>query len=289
MLKTKQKRFDKSLHLHLLGIIAWSLVLLMVLHHPTPVSAESSFIQSYNTTSSLQQGMIVQLQKTNANTVEPATQTNIYNTFGVVVNMANASIALEQNSKSNNQVFVANSGHYNILVSDQNGPIEAGDYITLSPIDGVGMKDNSTEPIVVAQALSSFDGSGPILGTDQLKTSTGTEKVHLSLVQASISIGHNPLLASSSTIVPKALEQLSKTVTGKSVAAWRIWLAVAILLVVAFIVGVMLYGAARSSLISIGRNPLSKKAITKGFIEVVTSALIIFISAVFGVYLLLKV
>jgi hypothetical protein len=175
------------------------------------------------------------------------------------------------------------------LVSDQNGAINAGDYITLSPVDGIGMKDNSSLPIVVAQALSAFNGTGPVIGTDKVTTPTGSETVHLGLISASIAIGHNPLLVSSNNSVPKVLSQFAKTVTGKDVSSWRIWLGVAILAVIAFIVGSMLYGAVRSSLISIGRNPLSKKAITKGFVEVVLSALIIFISAVFGVYLLLKV
>jgi len=249
----------------------------------------SAFIQSFNAATDLQQGMIVQLQKNNNNSVEPATQSNISQTFGVVVNLSSAAIAVQDEDKSGTQVFVTTSGRYQILVSDQNGAINTGDFITLSPINGIGMKDNTNEPIVVAQAIGSFNGTGPIIGTDELKTPTGTEKVHLGLLSANIAVGHNPLLVSANSSVPKVLQSFSNTVAGKNVSSWRIWLGVAILAVIAFIVGSMLYGAVRSSLISIGRNPLSKKAITKGFIEVVLSSLIIFTSAVFGVYLLLKV
>ena len=236
MPKNTKNRSDNSMKLHLLGAIAWFLMFFLFSHHAVNASSSGSFIQSYNSSTSLQEGMIVQLQKNNSATVEPATQTNILDTFGVVVDMANASIALEDNSQTNKQVFVANSGHYYILVSDQDGSILPGDYITLSPVDGIGMKDNSTEPIVVAQALGSFNGNSPVLGTDVVKTSTGNETIHLGVIEATIAIGHNPLLAPTNSGVPKVLEQFSKTITGKSVSAWRIWLSITVLVVVALIV-----------------------------------------------------
>jgi len=237
----------------------------------------------------MQPGMIVQLQPTNSDSVEPATQNTVYRTFGVVVNLNSASIAVQDQSGQSNQVFVASSGHYDILVSDQNGAIQVGDYITLSPVDGIGERDDSTEPIVVGQALASFNGTGPLIGTDTVKTSSGNETIHLGLIEATIAIAHNPEESAANSSVPKVLEDFSQSITGKEVSAWRIWLGVTFLGAIAFIVGSMLYGAVRSAIISIGRNPLSKKIITRGFVEVVLSALIILISAVFGVYLLLKV
>ena len=56
----------------------------------------------------------------------------------------------------------------------------------------------------------------------------------------------------------------------------------------ALITGVMLYSGARGSLISVGRNPLSKGAILKGLIQIVILSLTVFITGMFGVYLLLK-
>lgn len=303
MSKTKINSKVNSPKLYLLGVFSWLFLFFAVSSQAafaTSTSSNSSsssssssnnsaFIQSYNAATNLQQGMIVQLQKSGSTSVGPATETSIYQTFGVVVNLSSAAIAVQNQDKVGTQVFVATSGHYDILVSDQNGAINPGDFITLSPVDGIGMKDNSAEPIVVAQALGSFNGTGPVIGTDKVAISTGTQTVHLGLVSASIAIGHNPLLVASNSSVPKVLSQFTKAVTGKDVSAWRIWLGVTVLGVIAFIVGSMLYGAVRSSLISIGRNPLSKKAITRGFVQVVLSALIIFTSAIFGVYLLLKV
>jgi hypothetical protein len=51
---------------------------------------------------------------------------------------------------------------------------------------------------------------------------------------------------------------------------------------------VILYSGVRNTLISIGRNPLSKKTIYKGLIQIILMGLIIFITGLFGVYLLLK-
>ena len=75
---------------------------------------------------------------------------------------------------------------------------------------------------------------------------------------------------------------------GKDDPAWKIYLGLSIIVIVAVLTSVMIYSAIRNSLVSIGRNPLSKEAIKKGFIRVVVAALIIFISGILGVYLLLK-
>ena len=54
------------------------------------------------------------------------------------------------------------------------------------------------------------------------------------------------------------------------------------------IAGSLIYSAVRSSLIAIGRNPLSKKSIIRGLFQVVIIGLMVFLSGIFGVYLLLR-
>jgi hypothetical protein len=44
----------------------------------------------------------------------------------------------------------------------------------------------------------------------------------------------------------------------------------------------------RSSMIALGRNPLSRKSILRGMFQVIITSIIIFICGLFGVYLLLK-
>jgi len=50
----------------------------------------------------------------------------------------------------------------------------------------------------------------------------------------------------------------------------------------------VLYGGIRSSIISIGRNPLAKKSIVRGLIQVITVGVIILVIGLFSVYLLLR-
>ena len=252
------------------------------------VSAQSSFIQSYKSNSSLNQGIIVQLVPKNSSEIEPATQANSNQAFGVVVNAQDASLVFS-NANSPGQTYIATGGNYNVLVSNQNGKISSGNYITLSSLNGIGMKDNNTQPIVVGQALDSFSGKNAISSVT-VTTSTGTKQtVEIGLIQVSIDFKHNPLQEILTGDVPPFLARLSSGVaSGKTVPPWRIYVGVGILFATIIIAGIILYGGVKSSLISIGRNPLSKRSIVNALIEVTLIALIIFIVGIFGVYLLLR-
>lgn len=51
---------------------------------------------------------------------------------------------------------------------------------------------------------------------------------------------------------------------------------------------VLLYAGVRNAIISIGRNPMSRKSIVKALIQVILTSLLILIIGLFAVYLLLK-
>jgi hypothetical protein len=51
----------------------------------------------------------------------------------------------------------------------------------------------------------------------------------------------------------------------------------------------MFYIGVRSGITAIGRNPLSKKDITKGLLQVILASMVVFIIGLFAVYLLLKI
>ena len=76
--------------------------------------------------------------------------------------------------------------------------------------------------------------------------------------------------------------------TDKKVSAARIYLGLAVLALTTVITGNLVYSGVRSGMISVGRNPLSKKSIIKSLIQTVIAGLIIFIVGVLAVYLLLK-
>jgi hypothetical protein len=244
--------------------------------------------QGYGTNSPLQKGMIVQLDTKDPTKVDALTTNTIAEMQGVVVAASDAALSLSNNGNSG-QVFVATYGEFDVLVSNENGPIKKGDYVTISSIAGVGMKVDTTESTILGKAAGPFSGTSGVVGTAKLTDATGRAvNVSLGLIPVDLSISHNPLAQDATKELPAFLKQASELVTNKPVNPERIYLSLIILFVAAIISGAMLYSGIRGGLIAIGRNPLSKKQIIAGIIRVVLSGLIVFIIGLFSVYLLLK-
>jgi hypothetical protein len=246
--------------------------------------------QSYNAPSSVELGMIVQLNPKDATSVEPLASATIQDMLGVRVNSNDASITLSsQATGGTQQIFVATSGRYNVLVSDQNGPILVGSYITISALNGVGMLADQTESVVLGKADGSFNGTSNVQGTTSLKNSQGqTVKVAIGTIPVDLSIIHNPLASKQTDYVPSFLAKTATTISSKPVSAARIYLGLTILLVSAAVTANVVYSGVRSGMQAIGRNPLSKKSIIRSLVQTVIAGLIIFIVGIFAVYLLLK-
>jgi hypothetical protein len=251
-------------------------------------STSQSVAQGYGSDQSLQNGMIVKLEDKDSSKVEPLTQATATKMQGVVVAASDATVSLSNNGNSK-QVFVATFGHYDVLVSNQNGPIKSGDYITISSLAGVGMKVDTDQPTVIGKATAAFSGTSQVAGTAKLKDATGKEvSVSLGRIPVDITISHNPLQQLAANGLPSFLEHASQAVAGKPVDPTRVYIALFVLFVSAMVAGAILYSGVRGGLISMGRNPMAKKVIVNGMIRVVLSGLIVFILGVFGVYLLLK-
>jgi len=71
------------------------------------------------------------------------------------------------------------------------------------------------------------------------------------------------------SVVPTWLQTVSNTVAGKVVSPIRAVIATTILIAAIISVSVLLYGAVRTSIISIGRNPLAKTSVFKGLAQVI--------------------
>jgi hypothetical protein len=251
-------------------------------------STSQSVAQGYGTNQPLQNGMIVKLVDKDSSKVEPLTQATATKMQGVVVSSSDTTINLS-NTGNNGQVFVATFGHYDVLVSNQNGPIKAGDYVTISSLAGVGMKVDTDQPTVIGKATADFSGSGQVAGSAKLKDSTGKQiTVSLGRIPVDISISHNPLQQLTANGLPSFLQHASEAVAGKPVDPTRVYIALVVLVAGSLVAGAILYSGVRGGLISIGRNPMAKKYIVSGMIRVVVSGLIVFVLSVFGVYLLLK-
>lgn len=282
MLKTKIKRICTIQRI----FAVVTLIALSVMSTTYPLFAQA-VSQGYGSDQVTQRGMLIQLKENDPSKVEAVKQASSDKLFGVVVDPNDAPVTLSSEGK---KVFVATAGKYDVMVSTQNGNLKAGDYITVSAIDGIGMKAGTKEPFVIGRALSDFDGSTNKIGTAQVKDSAGTTKeVQIGRVQADISVAGNPLLKAEEPNVPEMLRKAAEAIAQKEVPAIRIYTAMFVFIVCTIVAGVLMYGGVRSAIISIGRNPLGKKSIIRGMFQVIITGLIVFISGIFGVYLLLKI
>lgn len=241
--------------------------------------------QGYKSDKPLQRGMIVRLTQDDPSKIEPVTSETIEHMHGIVVDANDAPVTL---SGEGQQTFVATNGHFEVLVSNQNGPIASGDYITVSALPGIGMKGGEKESMVAGKALGVFDGTSNVVGQASLKEGTGSRKVAIGRVRMDIGIARNPLVKSTDANLPAALEKVVEAIANKPVSPAKVYLSLGIFLATALITGTVLYAGLRSSITAIGRNPLSKKSINKSMAQVILTGLIIFISGTFGVYLLLR-
>jgi hypothetical protein len=279
-MKTKMKRF--FVYQRLVALVA--LLLLVVLSMVSPIGAQT-VTQGYGADEPLQKGMIIRLKDDDATKIEALAPENIDKMHGVVVDPNDAPVTI---SSEGQKVFVANVGRYDVLVSDQAGPISAGDFITISSVKGIGMKAGNTEQVVVGRATAAFNGQSNIISSTDIKVGETTRKVNFGRVQTDISVARNPLLKAKEPNLPEALKKAVEGIAGKEVSPAKAYTSVVIFILSTAVSASLMYSGIRSGLISIGRNPLSKKSIIRGMLQVIVTGLIIFISGIFGVYLLLK-
>ena len=249
----------------------------------------SIFIQSFNATPSVVTGMVVALNPKDTTTVLPLTSQTINNMLGVVVPLNDSTIVLTPQTATASQILVANSGHYELLVSNQNGSIEKGDYITMSSLPGIGMKADTSKPKIIGKATSNFGKGSDSLETVTLKNNNGsTTDVSVGLISADVYLGSNPFYQNNLSSIPGFLSRVADTITNKPISPVRIYLSTFVLLMALLITGIILYSTVRNSIVAFGRNPLARKNIIIGMVQTTTIALIILIAGVFAVYLILN-
>jgi hypothetical protein len=242
-----------------------------------PLVHADTIVRGFQAGGSLEPGLIVSLSKNAKNTVEATPGNQPSRIYGVVIDPTQAPVTVQSAGK---QVFIATAGNYSVLVSDQNGVVKIGDYLSISAVSGIGAKVTPDQSLVLGRAITAFDGSSGVI----TKTSDGHS---IGRITVSVSPGKNPL-AEDPVNVPGPLKKISQSIAGRNVAAIRIWAASGIFIVAAIIGVSVLISGIRSSITAIGRNPLSKKTIMRGLWQVVGLAVMVFTIGLIGVYLLLK-
>ena len=248
-------------------------------------------VSGYAAETPLDNGTIVQLSGKESAKVKIASQDQLQNMFGVTVDRNQLSVTLSGGNLEN-EVFVAVSGTYNVLVSTQGGPIAVGDYVTLSSVNGVAMKAGTVadQATVFGRAQAAFDGKGVTLGTTTLKDTTGktTGTVTLGSIPVTVDIKRNPNEKSTEANLPDVLQRVGQAIAEKEVSPIRIYLSLAITAISLIAAIAVLYSGVRSGIISIGRNPMSKKSIFRALLQIIITSILILVIGLFAVYLLLK-
>jgi hypothetical protein len=244
---------------------------------------------TYNADATVQQGMIVQLKDKAPTDVTALASSSTSKILGVVIPNNNVAIVLTPQTVTKQQVLVATNGKHEVLVSNQDGPIKVGDFLSISAITGVAMKSGVTQEQVIGKAAGNFTGTAAVISSVNVKDQLGKDnKIAIGRITVDISIAHNPLNQKTVDFVPAFLVSLAQSVANKSVSVARIYLSSVVVFATTVISAIMLYSGVRSGMIAVGRNPLSKKSIIKSLIQTVIAGLIVFIVGILAVYLLLK-
>ena len=257
-------------------------IALVILGIPAVASAVTTISQGFSTTDKLPIGSIVSLVNNSSDQVSATTIKNVQDILGVVISNGNSLLALS--SAQTSQVQVATNGIVETLVSDINGSIAQGDEITASPITGVGMKatDNTRVVGIAQQALTKNNGT-PQTYTD------GKGQKH------NVLVGQIPLLVNVSyyykqpdkTLIPSAIQNIANALAGKTVSPLPILISVGIFVITLIVVVSIIYSMIHSSIISVGRNPMSQSAIYRDIIQLSVLVLAILAVAVVAIYMVL--
>jgi hypothetical protein len=242
--------------------------------------AISSISQGYTATEAVSIGSLVSLEKNSSDHIVPATAENANNLIGVVINDGSSPLTIE--SSDSKQVIVATSGVVPILVSDINGDIEQGDPVTPSSIKGVGMLATANSKII-GFAQGAMTGKT----TQKMKDDQGIEQ--------EVTLGQLPVLVSVSshyrqpekTVIPAALQNVANSVAGKKVDSLPIIISSVIFIIMLITVVSIVYAMIRSSIISVGRNPMAQSAVYRDIIQLSVLVLAIIGVSIIAIYFVL--
>ncbi len=270
------------------GILLWAILpaFYILVFFAQPALAATISV-SYSTDQKLPAGTMVAIDTQSDGVVIAANNEGNNNIVGVVVDRSTAFVASGAGN-GNQQVEVSSKGTAYVLVSNINGAVSRGAPVTASPLEGIGMLATQEGKIVgIAQADLSDQSVEA-----QFKTVTDKQgvkrRVLIGLVPVFLDVTFYQPDQSQSRFIPKALRDIGQTISGKPVSATRLWGSLIVVLAGLIVAIVLVYGAVRSSIWAIGRNPLAKKTIQGSLLRVIALAVAVLMMSVGAVYLILK-
>lgn len=249
------------------------------------VSAEgtATIAQGFKTNLSTNEavsGAMVSTKAGSTDTVELTSSDNVSRLIGVVDTKPLLTI-----SNGSSQAQVVLSGATQVLVSDINGAVKAGDRITASPLAGVGMRATVDSQIIgSAQTDQVID----VKDAKTIKDKKGKDRqVHISTVPLQVGVAFYQMPGGDG--LPSFVQNFANSIAGKQVSLIRAFLSGFVLLAAVVIIIILINTSARASVASIGRNPLAALAIRRGLYQVIGLAAVILVFGLLASYLLLKV
>lgn len=251
------------------------------------VPAFASLSQGFATTAPIATGSLVALDSKSSGAVTVADLNNVGRLFGIVVPPSSASISLS--GSGSGQVQVVTTGNAQALVTTAGGDIHVGDYITVSQVAGVGQKVGTASTRVIGTAAADFNGTGSGVTKRTIDDGSGKKEVAIGEIPVVIAISsYTATDGKQPYVIPNWLQNLSNTLAGKAVSPVRIIIAGLILMVAIISISVLLYSGVRNSIISIGRNPLSKGGVLQGMLAIGGVAVAILVVTAFAMYLVVS-
>jgi hypothetical protein len=207
-------------------------------------------------------GMLVSSRADAPDSIEPSTTSNLTRLTGVVGYKS----LIELSKSESKGVQVVTSGVVAALVSDINGPVHKGDKITASPIAGVGMKA-TTSTLVIGAAQA--DLTSVTVRSRSVTDKNGKKKdVAIGALPIEVQKGLYETSQDQGIFLLSGFQSAATRFTGHQVSLIRILIATFLILFLSVAVLILLYSAVRSSIISIGRNPLSADSVRKSLLQV---------------------
>lgn len=253
-------------------VFGWSLV----------QAASPNISKSYDSNQSIPNGSLVSLGADKNDFVVLANTDNSGRLIGVGVDSSDSLLAVDP---EDSKVQVATSGSAVVLVSTLSGEIKPGDQIGASPFNGIGMKAQQGVR-VIGLAQTAFNESSEGGARKQVTDKDGkSQQVYVGYVRVSIAVGSN---AASSTDKLNPLQKAVQSLTGRTIATWRIVASLTVLTVAFLVLVTLIYSSIYSGIVSIGRNPLAKYSVFRAMGTVMAMAVGIVIVAGLSVFLLLR-
>ncbi len=199
--------------------------------------------------------------------VERGVKSNKDRFIGIVTNLDDNLLTL---TDTNSTVVITTLGEVSAFVTDLDGEVKKGDFLTTSPIRGYLMLASSSETSVIGTALEDF----PKDTAEAVEVSNNSGSKRTALANT-MKIDLSPKSISSSAKNNTFLLIFGRSLTGKSVSQVQVMVALVIFFFLLIVEGSIIYGAIYSSITALGRNPLARTALYKQLFQVSLIALVI--------------